>query len=171
MPRPKKIRYITNQPGTTALVPGDGVNADIEPIVLGWGEYEAIRLVDYEGLYQDAAGEMLGVSRQTVGRILTEGRRKLIGALVEGRTLEIEGGDAEMMVHYICSDCANEWLMFQGTKPSKHCPACGGQNISVAQPEAGGRGRGCGRRRRWAEGPGGPGHPRGRGRMGGRGRK
>ncbi len=161
MGRPRKTRFITNEPGTRVLIPADAANkgdtADCdsdERVILTYGEYEAMRLVDYEGLYQDAAGEMLGVSRQTVGRILTEGRRKVISTLVEGRALEIEGGDIEMMVHYECSDCKNEWLMFQGMEPSKHCPSCGGQNISGKQWDDDQSCRFGGRRRKWSMGGG-----------------
>ena len=177
MGRPKKTRFITTEPGTRSLVPGDtGTNLNLEPVNVSYGEYETLRLVDYEGLYQDAAGEMLGVSRQTVGRILTEGRRKLVATLVEGRALEIEGGDTEMMVHYVCNDCNNEWLMFQGAEPSKHCPSCGGKNISGVQWNDEASLRLGGRRRKWARGDGerpGGGCGRGgqgRGRAGGQGR-
>jgi len=58
-------------------------------------ELEALRLVDHEGLYQDAAGQRMGVSRQTLGRILESARKKVAGALVLGRALRIEGGPVE----------------------------------------------------------------------------
>ncbi|MCK4719396.1 DUF134 domain-containing protein [bacterium] len=156
MPRPRKPRYVTTDPGTRTLVPGDRTGNDIEPIELGWDEYEALRLVDYGGLYQDAAAELLGVSRQTVGRMLMTARAKTISALVEGRPINIEGGDAHMMHHYICDDCSNQWLIFEGSKPSKLCPACGGGNISESiSPADSASGQG-GRRRKWArDGTGG----------------
>ncbi len=166
MPRPRKTRYITTEPATRSLYPGDNGAQVHEPVEIGRDEYEALRLVDYDGLFHDAAGEMLGVSRQTVGRILSGARRKLVGAFVEGYPVEIEGGDAEMMIHYVCRDCGNQWLGFEGSLPAKHCPACGGVNIEISQPAAGpvgGPGRG-GRRRKWAMGGG-----RGQGRGGGRG--
>jgi predicted DNA-binding protein (UPF0251 family) len=55
-------------------------------------EYEAIRLVDGEGMEQEAAAELLGVSRPTVSRILARGRAKLATMLVTGGALAIEGG-------------------------------------------------------------------------------
>ena len=170
MSRPRKPRFVRTEPATSTLVPGDAAGEDQEPIMLGWDECEALRLVDYEGLFQEATAEVLGVSRQTVGRIVTSARRKLTSALVEGRALRIEGGDAEMMTHYYCVDCGNQWLVFEGAAPSRHCPACGGTNVAVA-PAAMGPMRGGHRRgRKWAS-DGMPRKGRGRGRGGGRGRE
>ena len=63
---------------------------ELQEEVLGWDEVEAIRLVDMEGLYQDAAAEKMGVSRQTIGRILKEARRKMAVTMVSGKALRIE---------------------------------------------------------------------------------
>jgi predicted DNA-binding protein (UPF0251 family) len=64
----------------------------LELVEMTLDELEALRLVDYEGLYQEDAGVRMGVSRQTLGRILESARRKVAGALVMGRALRIEGG-------------------------------------------------------------------------------
>jgi len=61
-------------------------------VVLGLDEFEAIRLADLEGLYQEQAAEKLHVSRQTFGRIIESARKKVAQALIEGRPLQIEGG-------------------------------------------------------------------------------
>lgn len=177
MPRPKKTRYITTEPASRILIPGDLDEANDE-IQLAWDEYEALRLVDYEGLFQDAAGELLGVSRQTVGRILTGARQKLISGFVNGASISIEGGDHEKMNHNYCDKCGYEWLTFEGSQPSKHCPDCGGTDITSVHDAMGpGRGRGE-RRRKWlsgtepfGQGPGrgGGGAKRGQGGRGGRG--
>jgi predicted DNA-binding protein (UPF0251 family) len=165
MGRPKKKRFVSDEPGTFLLIPGDSDDSS-DPIELGHDEYEALRLVDYEGLFQDAAGELLGVSRQTVGRILQSARAKLAAAFVDGRPIRIEGGEIEKMIHYICNDCGNEWLSFEGSSPAKHCPGCGGKNLStIGQTGGGGQCR-RGRRRKWAEGGRGMGGRRG-GRSGG----
>ena len=59
---------------------------------LALDEFEAIRLVDGEGLDQQAAAERMGVSRPTVTRILGSARRKIAGFLTCGQALAIEGG-------------------------------------------------------------------------------
>ena len=55
-------------------------------------EYEAIRLADLEGLYQEQAAIRMNVSRQTFGRIVEAAHRKVADDLVDGKTLRIEGG-------------------------------------------------------------------------------
>lgn len=65
---------------------------DLEEVVLALDELEALRLVDYESLSQEAAGERMGVSRGTIGRLLEKGRRTVADALLHGRALRLEGG-------------------------------------------------------------------------------
>jgi predicted DNA-binding protein (UPF0251 family) len=61
-------------------------------VILGLDELEAIRLADLECLYQQAAARRMGVSRQTFGRIVESGRRKVAEAIVERKCLRIEEG-------------------------------------------------------------------------------
>jgi hypothetical protein len=56
-------------------------------VTLGLDELEAIRLVDRELLYQDAAAERMGVSRQTFARILDRARRVVAECLVDNKIL------------------------------------------------------------------------------------
>jgi len=55
-------------------------------------ELEAIRLADYEGLYQEAAARSMGISRQTFGRIIQQAHRKIAEAVLFGKILKIHGG-------------------------------------------------------------------------------
>ncbi|AFN03413.1 hypothetical protein PFC_02240 [Pyrococcus furiosus COM1] len=59
------------------------------PIIMTYEEFEALRLVDYEGLTQEEAGKRMGVSRGTIWRALTSARKKVAQMLVEGRELII----------------------------------------------------------------------------------
>jgi predicted DNA-binding protein (UPF0251 family) len=69
---------------------------ELTEVYLGMDGFEALRLVDIEGLkHEDAAGKM-GVSRQTFGRILAGARRTVTEALFYGMALRLEGGDFEM---------------------------------------------------------------------------
>jgi len=61
-------------------------------ILLSLEEFEAVRLIDYDGMDQSQAAEVMGVSRQTVGRILKAGRAKVATAIVEGLSLRMSGG-------------------------------------------------------------------------------
>ena len=59
---------------------------------IGQDGLEAIRLADVEGLYQDAAAERMGVSRQTYARILARARHAVAVSLVERRLLLVDAG-------------------------------------------------------------------------------
>ncbi len=65
------------------------------PIFMTYEEFEALRLVDHEGLTQEEAGKRMGVSRGTVWRALSSARKKVAQMLVEGRELVIlpQGGN------------------------------------------------------------------------------
>ncbi|MFW9974708.1 MAG: DUF134 domain-containing protein [Candidatus Thorarchaeota archaeon] len=60
-----------------------------EPIYIDLAEAEVLRLVDLEGLYQEQAGNELGVSRGTVWRLLASAREKVTRSIFEGRQLVV----------------------------------------------------------------------------------
>ena len=60
---------------------------------MGLDEYEALRLIDLEGLQQEQAAVQMGVARTTVQAVYDAARRKLAEALVRGRGLEVRGGE------------------------------------------------------------------------------
>jgi predicted DNA-binding protein (UPF0251 family) len=93
MPRPKKPRFVSGYPTLTAFIP-EGVPVTGE-VFLSVEEFEAIRLSDFEGLDQEAAANLIEVSRQTYGRILAHARSIISEALVTGKALRIEGGNYE----------------------------------------------------------------------------
>lgn len=83
-----------------------------EPIMLGLDEFEAIRLIDLEGLQQEQAAQQMGVARTTVQAMYNTARRKLALALVEGKTLRIEGGDVaicEKRAHCARGGCCGHY--------------------------------------------------------------
>jgi predicted DNA-binding protein (UPF0251 family) len=69
--------------------------AELDEVLIGEDELEAIRLADVEGLYHDAAAERMNVSRPTFGRILANARRAVAIAISQGKALRIEGGVVE----------------------------------------------------------------------------
>jgi predicted DNA-binding protein (UPF0251 family) len=56
-------------------------------------EYEAIRLIDLEGLTQEQCAMQMHVARTTVQGIYDTARTKLAQSLVNGKLLFIEGGE------------------------------------------------------------------------------
>jgi hypothetical protein len=106
----------------------------LESVVLSVDEVEAIRLADKLGMYQaDAAGKM-NVSRQTFGRIVKSARRKVAEALVDGKTICIEGGnfdekcapfETESDGNCICLYCGYEQPHISGIPcRTESCPVC-----------------------------------------------
>ena len=67
----------------------------LEWVYLAMDEFETIRLLDHEGLAQEKAAELMGISRPTVTRIYASARKKIAEALTEGKAISIEGGPVE----------------------------------------------------------------------------
>ena len=80
-----------------------------EEIILCVDEYEAIRLIDYEGLSQEECGEYMNIARTTVQQIYAEARKKIARMLVLGTELRIQGGHY-MLCHRksCCCRCEKE---------------------------------------------------------------
>ena len=55
---------------------------ELEVVVMTLDEFEALRLSDLEGLYQEQAAAQMNVSRATFGRILRSAHRKVADAIV-----------------------------------------------------------------------------------------
>ena len=64
--------------------------SELEYEVLTKDEIEAIRLADFEGLYQEDAAKEMEVSRPTFSRILNSARKKIANALILGKAIEIQ---------------------------------------------------------------------------------
>ncbi len=64
---------------------------DTARILLLPEEIETLRLVDLEGLEQEEAASVLGISRKTLWKDLHEARRKVTDALVNGKVIELSG--------------------------------------------------------------------------------
>jgi len=170
MPRPKRCRRIASLPGSSLFKPAGIPACSLSEVALTVDEFEALRLADYEALYQEQAAERMGVSRQTFGRIVEAARKKVAQALVEGLVLRIEGGKIEMaeMRAFECADCGHVWEVSFGTGRPAECPSCQRKKFHRAKeaevgPPAGRGGRG-GHCRRHRNGPGGRGHGRREGR-------
>lgn len=61
----------------------------LDEVSLELDEIEALRLADFEGLYQADAAERMGISRQTFANIVARARHKVADALIHGKALKI----------------------------------------------------------------------------------
>lgn len=93
MPRPRKWRRICALPITETFGPLDNDRNESHVVIMGLDEYEAVRLIDLEGLMQEECAVIMNVARTTVQKIYNDARKKIALALVKGYTLKIEGGD------------------------------------------------------------------------------
>jgi predicted DNA-binding protein (UPF0251 family) len=96
MPRPHNFRKVGCLPQSSFFKPRGIPLSTLQQVFLTVDEFEAVRLADFEGLYQEDAAARMNVSRQTFGRILESAHRKIADALVNGKALSIEGGPYEL---------------------------------------------------------------------------
>ncbi len=87
--RPRVRRRIRNQGAFRCFGPLCGGGSEF--VVILPEEVEAMRLVDLQGLEQEEAAAVLGVSRKTLWRDLHRAREKAADALVHGKTIRIAG--------------------------------------------------------------------------------
>ncbi len=91
MPRPRKSRIVRSAPAVTDFKPRGIPMRELQEVYLPEDGFEALRLSDVDGLQQEEASHRMGVSRQTYGRILSNARRVVARAVVEGLALRIDG--------------------------------------------------------------------------------
>lgn len=131
MTRPHCCRRVKSVPKHTLFQPSGSDHEERDPIILKLDEFEAIRLADREGCYHEEAASRMDVSRATFGRILNAARAKVAEALVQGRTLRIEGGIVQTTGHrrFRCTACSHEWRMSFNKRRPDCCPQCQGEQI------------------------------------------
>jgi uncharacterized protein len=96
MTRPKCCRTIRCGPDVTYFKPRGIPTSLLEEVRLTLDEFEAIKLADFEALYQEQAAIKMNISRQTFGRIIDSAHRKIADVLINGKALKIEGGEVEI---------------------------------------------------------------------------
>lgn len=99
MARPVKRRQVCRLPGNNRFGPMNRRGRKPQTVVMSVDEYEAIRLIDWEGFTQEECAEQMQVARTTVQGIYVEARKKLSDVLVNNKELLIEGGE-----YTLCED-------------------------------------------------------------------
>jgi len=111
MPRPKKKRCIRRRPASTSYKPEGVAPQEMKGVTLPLEGFEALLLIDAEGVSREEAARMMEVSTPTLCRILAEARSIVARALANGWALRIEGGD------YMIADKGNR----KNCTPGPHC--------------------------------------------------
>ena len=108
MPRPNKYRKVFSNPAVFNFKPVGREPDEKYEVELTLDEFEAIRLADYESIYQEQAAEQMNVSRQTFGNILNSAHKKIADFIINAKSLKIKGGSIEMQTadsSFICYGC------------------------------------------------------------------
>ncbi len=125
MARPKCPRRVGAAPVATYYKPRGIPLSALDEVVLELDEFEALRLADLEGMYQQQASEAMGVSRQTFARVVEVARRKVADALVHGKALRIEGLDPNADGrNFHCPRCRDVWTHATPGEAPEACPRC-----------------------------------------------
>jgi predicted DNA-binding protein (UPF0251 family) len=130
MVRPKKNRLVAFNPEISYFKPRGIPMVDLEEVCLTVDERESIRLSDLLGLSYEEAGQRMGVSRATFGRIIQRARKVIADALINGKAINVDGGNYTIMEDnriFVCDECKYKWDEPLGTGKPENCPACKGQ--------------------------------------------
>ena len=92
----RKCRKVHAKPACSCFGPEGKVSKVSGAVRLKLDEFEALRLADAKGLYQEVAAKKMGVSRQTFGNIINSARQKIADALVSGKSIQITGGTVKL---------------------------------------------------------------------------
>jgi len=129
MVRPQKNRIVAFNPDVSYFKPRGIPMVELEEVCLTVDECESIRLADLLNMSHEEAGQRMGVSRATFGRIVQRARKAVADALINGKAINIEGGNYRLVVdkrRFLCQNCRNTWEDPLGTGRPEECPLCGG---------------------------------------------
>jgi len=127
MVRPQKHRRVAFNPEISYFKPRGIPMFDLEEVRLTVDQREAIRLSDLLGMSHEDAGRRMGVSRATFGRIVQRARMAIADALINGKAINVEGGNYKLISTtriFFCNNCSREWEEPLGTGRPECCPSC-----------------------------------------------
>ena len=87
--RPKKGRRTCCKLNSCYFKPRGIPMDQLQEVALEHDEIEAIKLADYESMYQEDAAKKMHISRQTFGRIIEAAHKKVSDALINGKALKL----------------------------------------------------------------------------------
>ncbi|NPA56057.1 MAG: DUF134 domain-containing protein [Epsilonproteobacteria bacterium] len=88
--RKRKCRNISADHSKICFKPCGMRGGGLEEIILFEDEAEALRLADYEGLYQQECAQRMQISRTTFVRLIESARKKVSDALLHQKKLKIQ---------------------------------------------------------------------------------
>ena len=130
--RPRKHRIVGYSPEINYFKPKGVQLSILSEVHLTVDEREALRLADLMGMSHEDAGQRMGVSRATFGRIVQRARNAVADALINGKAIRIDGGVYELTGdgrQMECVGCHHKWEESISVKQLVKCPSCEGDHI------------------------------------------
>ena len=133
MPNTMKYRRVSSIPGITFFKPAGIPLRSLEEICISIEEVEAIKLKDIENLDQGQCAKNMNISRTTFQRVLESARKKLADAVLNGKSIKIEGGNYEIAMRRFRCSLGHEWNMpaEEATNNLSACPQCHSSDYTV----------------------------------------
>ncbi len=139
----KVKRRVSCLPKATYFKPREIPLCDLKIINLSIEELEAIRLCDLLQVEQNEAADTMGISRKTFWNDLQKARNKIADALVNGKAIEISGGEyvnsGECNVEFLCKSCGHIWKSPCNLGRPECCPEC--KSSGIYRKDGDGRGK------------------------------
>lgn len=130
MPRPHKERAVHTPPLHSGFKPSGIRGRFLDKLILTLDEFEAIRLADYQGLDHSQSAVKMDISRSTFSRLVEKARHKVAQFLVEGKHLQIEGGEVHFRGNILrCMECGHLMKTTMDSAPEQ-CESCGSTELT-----------------------------------------
>ncbi len=122
MSRPTNSRKVSTPPKMIGYKPYGLQRCKTESIILNYDEFEGFKFINYDNLQQDEAAARMEISRPTFTRLYNNALKKIATAFVEGKSIEIVGGNVEFNDEWLrCMKC---YKLIDGKKNHIRCINC-----------------------------------------------
>jgi predicted DNA-binding protein (UPF0251 family) len=92
--RRRKSRNIDADHSEVCFKPCGMQKKSLEKVIVFEDEMEAIRLSDFESLYQQECADKMHISRTTFSRLVESARKKIADALINKKAIHVQVRDA-----------------------------------------------------------------------------
>jgi predicted DNA-binding protein (UPF0251 family)/predicted Fe-Mo cluster-binding NifX family protein len=127
MTRPNNPRRVGFLPQAIYFKPTGVKAGELEEVVLGNDEIEAIRLKDLLGMSQGEAAKEMHISQPTFHRLVLTAHQKIADAFVNGKAVRIEGGNIDVDEDF-SQPC--RWRKRWGCKAKTACEGPGDESTA-----------------------------------------